>query len=116
MEAKGISSSDFGTITAGSPFTNFWATPEGQRYRQGQENWVTANLRQESGAAIGKDEMNKDVRKYFPIPGDSQAVRDQKTRSRSVAVQGMLQQAGPGAKSVPGIVGAAAGEQPETPP
>jgi hypothetical protein len=113
MENKGISGSDFGTMTAGSPFTNFLATPEGQRYRQGQENWVTANLRQESGAAIGRDEMNKDIRKYFPIPGDSKEVIAQKTRSREVARQGMMQQAGPGAKSIPGIIGASSIEQPQ---
>lgn len=113
MESKGVSGSDFGTIAAGGPLTNWMATSSGQQYRQAQENWVTANLRQESGAAIGKDEMDKDVRKFFPVPGDSQEVKNQKTRSRSIATQGMVQQAGPGSKSIAGIV--AAGQPDATP-
>jgi hypothetical protein len=104
MEAQGVSGSDFRTMAAGSPLTNWAASPEGQQYRQAQENWVTANLRQESGAAIGKDEMAKDVRKFFPTPGDSAAVKEQKARSRVVAQQGMLTQAGPGATQVSRIL------------
>lgn len=106
LEPKGVSGSDFSTIAAGSPYTNFLATPQGQQYRQAQENWVTANLRQESGAAIGKDEMDKDVRKYFPTPGDSNEVKAQKAQSRAVATQGMIAQAGPGAAKVPAIANA----------
>lgn len=104
LEAGGVTGKNFRTIAAGSNFTNWLASPAGQQYRQAQENWVTANLRQESGAAIGKDEMEKDVRKFFPVPGDSDAVIVQKARSREVARQGMLTQAGPGAAKVPGII------------
>jgi hypothetical protein len=104
LEQNGISGSDFKTIAASSPYTNFMASPEGQQYRQAQENWVTANLRQESGAAIGKDEMAKDVRKFFPAVGDSQAVKEQKATARRVAMEGMTTQAGPGATSIPGML------------
>lgn len=104
MEAKGVNGSDMRTIAAGSPYTNWAASPEGQQYRQAQENWVTANLRQESGAAIGKDEMDKDVRKFFPVPGDADGVRAQKTQARAVAQQGMVVQAGPGANQIPKIL------------
>lgn len=104
LESKGVKGSDFRTIAAGNGLTNWLASDVGQQYRQAQENWVTANLRHESGAAIGKDEMAKDVRKFFASPGDSDAVIAQKDRARAVAIQGMLVQAGPGAKSVPGIV------------
>lgn len=104
LEQKGISGTDYRTIAAGNGLTNWAASPEGQQYRQAQENWVTANLRQESGAAIGKDEMDKDVRKFFPAPGDADSVKAQKARARSVAQQGMLVQAGPGATQVPGIL------------
>jgi hypothetical protein len=108
LEKQGVSGSDLRTMAAGSGFTNWLASPEGQEYRQAQENWVTANLRQESGAAIGKDEMAKDIRKFFPAVGDSPAVIEQKSRARQVAQRGMMMQAGPGAKEVPGIVGAPA--------
>lgn len=104
LEKAGVSGSDMRTIAAGSGFTNWLASPEGQQYRQAQENWVTANLRQESGAAIGKDEMSKDIRKFFPSVGDSPAVIEQKTRARQVAQRGMMMQAGPGAKDVQKIV------------
>lgn len=107
MESKGVSGSDLRTIAAGNGYTNALASPEGQQYRQAQENWVTANLRQESGAAIGKDEMDKDVRKFFPAPGDSPEVKTQKARARAVAQQGMMMQAGPGANQVPKILSSA---------
>lgn len=106
MERQGVSGSDFRTMAAGGPWTNFMASAKGQQYRQAQENWVTANLRQESGAAIGKEEMDKDIRKFFPVPGDAPEVIAQKAQARRVATQGMLTQAGPGASKVPGILGA----------
>ncbi len=111
MESNGVSGSDMRTIAAGNGFTNWAASPEGQQYRQAQENWVTANLRQESGAAIGKDEMAKDVRKFFPAPGDSDAVKAQKAQARAVAQQGMVVQAGPGANQIPKILGNAGATQ-----
>jgi hypothetical protein len=104
LEAKGVNSGQLRTMAAGSAWTNFLASPEGQSYRQAAENWVTANLRKESGAAIGIQEMNKEIKKYFPIPGDSPATVEQKRQARAVAKEGMLVQAGPGAKQVPGIV------------
>lgn len=107
LEKKGVSGSDLRTIAAGSGLTNWAASPEGQQYRQAQENWVTANLRQESGAAIGKDEMAKDVRKFFPAPGDALEVKAQKAQARAVAQQGMVVQAGPGANQIPRILSSA---------
>lgn len=104
MESQGVSGSDARTMAAGNSYTNFLATPEGQQYRQAQENWVTANLRKESGAAIPKDEMDKDIAKWFPKIGDKPEVRAQKAQARKVAERGMLVQAGPGAKQVDKIL------------
>jgi hypothetical protein len=95
-------------LTAANQTFNPAVTENAQRYRQAQENWVTANLRQESGAAISKDEMDKDVRKWFPQPGETQAVIAQKAASRRVAQEAMAAQAGPGAKQIPGILERAA--------
>jgi hypothetical protein len=95
-------------LTAANQTFNPAVTEDAQRYRQAQENWVTANLRQESGAAISKDEMDKDVRKWFPQPGETQAVIAQKAASRRVAQEAMAAQAGPGAKQIPGILERAA--------
>lgn len=91
-------------VGAGLTAANQLITPDdAQRYRAAQENWVTANLRQESGAAIGKDEMEKDVRKYFPQPGEGAAVISQKEMTRRKAQEAMVAQAGPGAKLIAGI-------------
>lgn len=104
MEDKGVSGSDLRTKAAGSEWTNFMASSDGQQYRQAQENWVTANLRKESGAAIPKDEMEKDIAKWFPKIGDGPAVKKQKADARRVAEEAMLVQAGPGAKQVNAIL------------
>jgi hypothetical protein len=104
LEAKGVNSSQPGTLAAKSKWTNWLATSEGQQYMQGARNWVTANLRKESGAAIPPAELDAEVEKYFPIVGDGAANIEQKRQARAVAREGMLVQAGPGAKQVEGIV------------
>jgi hypothetical protein len=71
---------------------NMAASPEFQRMLQAQRNWVSANLRQESGAAIPPEEMDNEIKKYFPQAGDSQPVLEQKARARKVAEQGMVAQ------------------------
>jgi hypothetical protein len=48
--------------------------------------------------------MDKDVRKWFPQPGDSKALIEQKARSRKVAERAMAVQAGPGALHINSIV------------
>lgn len=83
---------------AGETVTNYMRDEDRQRYRQAQENWVRANLRKESGAVIGVDEMQKEIENYFPRPGDSPAVIEQKRKSREAATQAMITAAGPGAK------------------
>lgn len=67
----------------------------GQQFRQAATNWVRANLRKESGAAIGKDEMEQEIENYFPKAGDSQAVVEQKARNREQVNANMIQAAGP---------------------
>jgi len=90
---------------AGVTALNNWTTPEtAQQLYQGQTNWVTANLRKESGAVIAPAEMQAEIRKYFPQPGDSQAVIDQKRKARRVAQEAMVAEAGPGGRQIPGIL------------
>lgn len=74
-----------------------------QEYEQAKLNFITAVLRKESGAAIGKDEFAKEDRKYFPQPGDSPAVIKQKKNARSTQIMVLQEQAGrPLAKKVKG--------------
>jgi len=69
-------------------------SPVQQQYRQAQENWVRANLRKESGAVIGSDEMADEIRTYFPQPGESAQVIQQKQIARQVTQDAMKTSAG----------------------
>jgi len=73
--------------------TKFTST-EQQQYRQAQENWVRANLRKESGAVIGADEMDAEIRTYFPQPGELPEVVAQKNIARQVTQEAMRTAAG----------------------
>jgi hypothetical protein len=64
------------------------------KVRQAQESWVRAKLRLESGAVIGKDEMDQEIRTYFPQRGESQATQEQKALMREIALRGVAGQAG----------------------
>ena len=71
-----------------------------QQYRQAQENWVSANLRAESGAAIGVDEMEKEIQKYFPQTNDKPAVIAQKAQARKAAELAMQVRGGSAFKTI----------------
>lgn len=65
-----------------------------QQYEQAQRNFINAVLRQESGAAIGKDEFKNAEKQYFPQPGDSQAVQAQKANNRRTVIHSFTREAG----------------------
>jgi hypothetical protein len=71
-----------------------------QQYRQAQENWVTANLRAESGAVIGTEEMEKEIKKYFPQVDDKPPVIEQKSKARRSAELAMEVRGGPALKTI----------------
>ena len=79
---------------------NYSETSGRQQYRQAQENWVTANLRAESGAVIGTDEMEKEIKKYFPQVDDKPEVIRQKVDARKSAELAMEVRGGPALKSI----------------
>lgn len=74
--------------------TNFAASPAAQRARQAQEQWSESFLRFKTGAAATKDEVILNVRTFFPQPGDSADVIQQKQRMRQQAVQDIAFAAG----------------------
>jgi sulfatase maturation enzyme AslB (radical SAM superfamily) len=47
---------------------NWMKSNEQQIFESLKENFITALLRQESGAAISNSEFEKEERKYFPMP------------------------------------------------
>jgi hypothetical protein len=66
-----------------------------QQYRQAQENWVSANLRPESGAVLGTDEIQKEIVKYFPQTSDDPETIAQKARARRDTELAVKVRAGP---------------------
>ena len=90
-----------GTEIAGSiPFIGGYVqrqamSPEQQKYKQAADNWIRANLRKESGAVIGADEMAAEYATYFPQPGDTPEVIAQKAEARRITTDAMKQNAGP---------------------
>jgi hypothetical protein len=91
---------DFYTAGEGAAL-NWMSSPKGQVWRQQQEDWVRAKLRRESGAAIPPEEMDREIKTYFPQPGDSKDVIEAKKRSRSMARQQFVTMAGSAAPSAP---------------
>ena len=68
--------------------------PNTQMYKQAADDWIRAKLRKESGAAIGKEEMESEYRTYFPQTGEGPGVIAQKAEARRVATEAMRLNAG----------------------
>jgi hypothetical protein len=88
-----------GQIAAGVPLGNYVQTKEYQKYTQAKNNFITALLRDESGAAIGTQEFVRYEKELFPQPGDGPEVIAQKAEARRVATDAMKKSAGPGYKA-----------------
>ena len=73
---------------------NLSMSPDRQKFRQAQEDWVRAKLRKESGAVIADEEMDREIRVYFPQIGDDPGTVAQKADSRKQAEISMAQAAG----------------------
>lgn len=84
--------------------TNWLNNDQQQSYQQAKQNFISAVLRKESGAAIAESEFANEDKKYFPQAGDSPATIEQKARARDIAIEGLKAQAGPGASMIPGII------------
>lgn len=83
---------------------NFLVGPEYQMAEQAQRDFVNAILRRESGAVISPSEFENAKKQYFPQPGDSQQVIEQKARNRQTAIQGVVRASGPNYQS-PQVMG-----------
>lgn len=86
-------------LIGGTMATNWMKSDKYQKYEQARNNFITALLRDESGAAIGTDEFNRYEKEFFPQPGDGTAVIKQKREARRIAIEAMKKAAGPGYKS-----------------
>lgn len=92
LEAGGYDPSS--TSARGLGQVNVTADAQDQMYNQAARNWISANLRKESGAVIGVEEMEQEYVKYFPVLGDTPEVIRQKAEERAVVTRGMKRSAG----------------------
>lgn len=75
---------------------NFLTSNERKMAEQAKRDFINAILRRESGAAIAESEFLNADRQYFPQPGDSLQVIEQKRRNREIAISGVSRAAGNG--------------------
>jgi hypothetical protein len=68
--------------------------PQAQRFYAAANNWIAAQLRQESGAAINPSEYADALEQYFPQAGDKPQVIEDKAVLRETATRGMINSAG----------------------
>jgi len=69
-------------------------SPERRQYLQAANNFIRANLRKESGAAIGIDEWKQEFINYFPQYNDDEQTIKQKAIFRNILTQNMINSAG----------------------
>jgi len=74
------------------PGGNLALSENEQRYAQSKRDFITAILRKESGAAIGKDEFANEDKKFFPQVGDKPAVLKQKSLGRKRTFENLRNQ------------------------
>jgi hypothetical protein len=77
---------------------NYLVSSERQKFEQAKRDFINAQLRRESGAAISPTEFESADKQYFPVPGDGPEVIAQKAANRRAAVEAMGREGGPSYK------------------
>lgn len=73
---------------------NTMLSEDQQKFEQAQRDFLNAVLRKESGAVISDQEFDNAKKQYFPQPGDSREVIEQKRINRARAITGIASGAG----------------------
>jgi hypothetical protein len=73
---------------------NYLKSPEGRQIDQAANNFISAVLRKESGAAISEQEYEREFKKYIPLPGDDDKTIAQKARARVQAIENLKASSG----------------------
>lgn len=97
LNAVGDGTSPMMIAATGSPYTNWIAGDNSQKAGQAQRQWAEAYLREKTGAAATAGEVENNIRTFFPVVGDSEAVIKQKANARAEAEKAMEIPAGRGA-------------------
>jgi len=73
---------------------NYAISEDRQKFNQAKADFINAQLRRESGAAISPTEFENANKQYFPVPGDSDALVKQKAANRRSAIEAMGREGG----------------------
>jgi hypothetical protein len=73
---------------------NAMKSEDRQKFEQAQRNFINAVLRRESGAAIAPSEFDSARQQYFPQPGDTKGVLEQKALNRQRTLENLLAEGG----------------------
>ena len=65
-----------------------------RQFNQAENNFINAQLRRESGAAIADDEYTRARATYIPVKRDDAVTLANKARARAVVIQGLTNEAG----------------------
>jgi len=99
LEQAGFDRASAGTATQAGvlgmagEFGEFFKSEDLKLYEQAKQDFILAQLRDESGAAIGTQEYKDAEKIYFPQAGDSPQVVAQKRLSRQIALKNMQREA-----------------------
>ena len=97
LEGQGTSFSNAMLEKDPTGLARYAMADEYKRYEQAKRDFINANLRRESGAAIAESEFDSAEKQYFPVPGDSPAVIAQKRRNRETVINALRVASGVGA-------------------
>lgn len=100
LSANGVKSSPEAVRMANSFVGNYLAPAGAQQVAQAQNQWSEAYLRAKTGAAATPGEVQLNNSTFFPQPGDSKEVRQQKEQARAQAELDMTLPAGKGASRI----------------
>lgn len=92
-----------GVVSGSGLFPNLLKSSDRQQLEQAQRDFVNSVLRRESGAAISPAEFQNAAQQYFPQPGDSNAVMQQKAANRMRTIQNLNRESGPALKQNPQV-------------
>lgn len=84
----------------GSAWTNWMAPADAQKAGQAQRQWAESFLRAKTGAAATVQEVEGNIKTFFPVVGDTPEVIKNKAAARAQAEQDMTIPAGRGASRI----------------
>lgn len=94
LQDRGFDPTSFANAAERAIVPDAALSDELKQQRQAERNFLTAQLRRESGAAISPSEFKTGEAQYFPRAGDSDERLVQKARNRQILFNGLKAEAG----------------------